>query len=182
MNDEAPTPYVGIIDLDQGLKHRRPKGLYRLPDKGVVQVVIKNPEKTGIKVFIVPYDFQDMPNRTKTFLRQRTVAEQTPEPVLGPCPAAMLRCRSPPVSKSRPAARRTLQYAIHLQFLKCKKGKLYLCKDVRVIFSHRAPDSSQKVLTTSEGPSPKYTPWRRKAKKAAKPEAVATDLDLLIMT
>ena len=34
-------------------------------------MVIKNPNKTAVKLFLVPYDLEDMVSGTKTFVRQR---------------------------------------------------------------------------------------------------------------
>ncbi|KAI9206480.1 uncharacterized protein BJ171DRAFT_396383, partial [Polychytrium aggregatum] len=44
---------------------------YRLPGKGQLQVIIKNQSRTAAKVFLLQYDFRDMPPNTKTFLRQK---------------------------------------------------------------------------------------------------------------
>ncbi|KAG5458574.1 MAG: hypothetical protein BJ554DRAFT_1175, partial [Olpidium bornovanus] len=83
-DDESPTPYVGIIDVDgygyargydyhyggrqaspssagEAAETRRRKWYgYRVPPKGQVQVVVKNPNKTAVKVFLCPYDLTDM--------------------------------------------------------------------------------------------------------------------------
>src|SRR5205814_32911 len=49
-----------------------PGGSYRIPQKGQIQIVIKNPNKTAVKLFLVPYDLQGMEAGTKTFIRQRS--------------------------------------------------------------------------------------------------------------
>ncbi|TPX30759.1 hypothetical protein SmJEL517_g05736 [Synchytrium microbalum] len=73
------TPYVGSIDLEsamaviEGGQRSKTPG-YRLPPKGQLQILIKNPSKTTVKVYLVPYDLRDMPPATKTFLRQKSYA------------------------------------------------------------------------------------------------------------
>lgn len=77
-----------------------------------------------------------MPPSTKTFLRQKSYSVPTSD-------------------KARPH----LRYAIHLQFVSPSRKKLYLSKAIRVVFSHRSPDSDEKLKVTCEGPtSPKYVP------------------------
>ncbi|KAL1923713.1 uncharacterized protein VTP21DRAFT_8693 [Calcarisporiella thermophila] len=131
---EQPTPYVGCVDLEAGLQgerfHKWPGG-YRIPPRGQLQVVIKNPNRTAVKVFLLPYDFTDMPPRTKTFLRQKSYTNAG------------------------------LRYAIHAQFC-CTEKALYLYKSIRVVFSNRAPDRSERLRVVCDGPSEqevKYQPW-----------------------
>ncbi|CEH15731.1 Uncharacterized conserved protein [Ceraceosorus bombacis] len=45
---------------------------YRVPPKGQIQLVIKNPNLTAVKLFLVPYDLTEMPPGTKTFVRQKS--------------------------------------------------------------------------------------------------------------
>jgi hypothetical protein len=138
--ESSPSPYVGKIQLDDD-HEEMPGGRYRVPTHGLVQVMIYNPERTGIKVFLVKYDFRDMPRRSRTFLRQRTFVEIPGErDADGEC-------------------RRRLLYAVHLRFICTRPGRVYLHKDIRVVFTHRAPDPSEKIKTITEGPSnPVYSP------------------------
>ena len=137
--ESSPSPYVGKIQLDDG-HEAMPGGRYRVPTHGLVQVMIYNPERTGIKVFLVKYDFRDMPRRSRTFLRQRTFVETEDRDADG-------------------ERRRRLLYAIHLRFVCTRVGRVYLHKDIRVVFTHRAPDPSEKIKTITEGPSnPVYSP------------------------
>eukprot|EP00047_Mylnosiga_fluctuans_P013303 m.30804 g.30804 ORF g.30804 m.30804 type:complete len:544 (+) comp4815_c0_seq1:64-1695(+) len=134
--EETPTPYVGVVDLGEAIRDEKHPGMYRVPAAGLIQVVVCNPEKTGIKVFVVKYDFKAMPPCTHTFLRQRTY-----------------------VSASPTAGRGALKYAIHLRFVSSKRGHIYLYKDIRVVFSHLAPDKAEFQRTTTEGPTdPVFTP------------------------
>jgi hypothetical protein len=112
---------------------------YRIPFKGQIQVIIKNPSKTAVKVFLIPYDFHDMPPGTKTFIRQKSYLKNT------------INSRNPLDQKC------SLRYAIHLQFISPSKKKLYLYKSLRVVFAHKAPEKDEKLYTISDGPiDPKY--------------------------
>ncbi|KER30244.1 hypothetical protein T265_03299 [Opisthorchis viverrini] len=68
-DDNKPSPYLGYADLCQ---LRNGKG-YHLPMKGSVQLTLFNPNKVVVKMFVIGYDFEDMPRNSQTFLRQRTV-------------------------------------------------------------------------------------------------------------
>ncbi|KAI9248070.1 hypothetical protein BY458DRAFT_536643 [Sporodiniella umbellata] len=122
LQEDQSTPYVGTVDLlDPG---------YRIPPKGQIQVVIKNPNKTAVKLFLIPYDFKDMPKNSKTFLRQKSYALHT----------------------------HLLRYAIHLHI--CRVGKrLYIYRSIRIVFANRVADGREKFKVTCEGPKePVYVP------------------------
>ncbi|KAG0170856.1 hypothetical protein DFQ28_001470 [Apophysomyces sp. BC1034] len=121
--DELPTPYVGSVDITQ----------YRLPPRGQLQIVIKNPNKTAVKLFLVPYDVSDMPRSTKTFLRQKSYATHD--------------------------AKDHLRYAIHIQICRTEKKRVYLYKHIRVVFANRIADSNERLKVVCEGPKePVYIP------------------------
>jgi hypothetical protein len=136
-DSDLPTPYVGTIDLEGGLtgeRFKRKPGYYRLPPQGQIQIVIKNPNKTAVKLFLIPYDLCDMPAGTKTFLRQKSFGLPEDQEEGG-----------------------KLRYAIHLQVCCSEKNHLYLFKHIRVVFSNRA--SSEKLRVVCEDPGiPKYVP------------------------
>lgn len=44
---------------------------------GTIQVTLSNPLGTVVKMFVVLYDLTDMPARSHTFLRQRTLRDKT---------------------------------------------------------------------------------------------------------
>ncbi|KAI8814671.1 hypothetical protein BJ742DRAFT_184580 [Cladochytrium replicatum] len=171
-DDESPaTPYVGSIDLEnlgglivaEGESEEEAKrgwvGGYRIPHRGQLQIVIKNPSKTAVKVFLVPYDFRDMPASTKTFLRQKSyaVSPTTMHTTPSAPPLATSSSSSSPPSKPGSANPERMRYAIHLQFHSTARKRLYLAKSLRVVFSHRAPDTDERLRIVMEGPKePKY--------------------------
>ncbi|EST04848.1 protein of unknown function DUF4210 [Kalmanozyma brasiliensis GHG001] len=85
------SPYVGTIDLEahyhDALLERKLAALstgtasldsaepsllppfpgYAVPPKGQVQLIVKFPDLTAVKLFLVPYDLTDMQPGTKTF-------------------------------------------------------------------------------------------------------------------
>lgn len=133
-DDNAPSPYLGRIILQDKKKRTR----YRVPRKGTIQLTIFNPNKTVVKVFIVLYNFEDMPKCSRTFVRQKIVSDKS--------------------KMDLP----TLHYLIHLSFVSSKSSQIYLHTDIRVLFRQREPDEPLRVLT--HGPSdPKYTHICKKA-------------------
>uniref|UniRef100_A0A663NBQ4 Atos homolog protein B n=1 Tax=Athene cunicularia TaxID=194338 RepID=A0A663NBQ4_ATHCN len=116
----VPSPFLGVIDLE-GLGK---KG-YSVPKAGTIQVTLFNPNKTVVKMFLVTYDFQDMPANHMTFLRHRIflvpVGEEEgaivpPRDPLGPSTLLL----SP------------------LRFHSSKSGKIYLHDDIRLLFSRKS--------------------------------------------
>ena len=89
-----------------------------------------------VKVFLVPFDFRDMPNQSKTFIRQKFYDDGV------------------------------LKDAVHLKFycLKSNIGKkqIYMESSMRVVFSCRPSfekANEPKIRkTTEEGPQQKYFP------------------------
>ncbi|KAF9913285.1 hypothetical protein EC991_000047 [Linnemannia zychae] len=140
--DDPILPYVGNLDLDSGFRGARrfarmPGGM-RIPLRGQVQVMIKNPNKTVVKVFLVPYDFTDMPSGTKTFLRQKYYSTGAG---MGPVSSTL----------SSSGSSGTLRYAIHLQFCCPAPGYVYLYRSIRVVFANRVPDGKESLRVVLEG-------------------------------
>jgi hypothetical protein len=101
-----------------------------------LQLSIRNPSQTPIKVFLVNYDLKDMPPLTKTFLRQKIVTS------------------NPPI----------LRYAIHLKFVCPKKKHYYLYRNIRVVFAHRVPDDMEILHVKYDFPEdPKYFSYTPKS-------------------
>ncbi|KAJ5135413.1 uncharacterized protein N7515_004691 [Penicillium bovifimosum] len=187
ISDDSPSPYVGLIDLENLLPHENPTrrlspptiptephentpampdtemrrrrkrsrrsvspkcppgGSYRIPQQGHVQVMIKNPNKTAVKVFLVPYDLHGMEPGTKTFIRQSSYSA-------GPATDMPLSAQS--------QDKRTLRYLVHLNICCPARGRFYLYQNIRVVFANRVPDDDEKVTPETLTPTPRYSPYR----------------------
>ncbi|XP_009958140.1 PREDICTED: protein FAM214B [Leptosomus discolor] len=121
----APSPFLGVIDLEALGK----KG-YSVPKAGTIQVTLFNPNKTVVKMFLVTYDFQDMPANHMTFLRHRIFLVPVGEE------EGVTMAPSDPPGTSPP--RRVLCYLMHLRFHSSKSGKIYLHDDIRLLFSRKS--------------------------------------------
>jgi hypothetical protein len=213
--DDSPSPYVGLIDLENtltpptetnetGKRKRRltvpnpdqdhldfqpdqtfhvpsenvrrrekrkrrstspkapPGGSYRIPQQGQLQIVLKNPNKTAVKLFLVPYDLSDMEPGQKTFIRQRSYSA-------GPIIDMPLSSRKN-LGTDRPEAalshsddpndRPILRYLIHLHICCTSKGKFYLYKSIRVVFANRVPDGKEKLRNEIQLPEPRYSAYK----------------------
>ncbi|KAK2044491.1 hypothetical protein LZ31DRAFT_285833 [Colletotrichum somersetense] len=200
-SDDGPSPYVGQIDLENGLpnpeegqrskrkmharvaerriieddvamndgpaiadgsdrearraQRRRsgsprapPGGSYRIPEKGQIQIVIKNPNKTAVKLFLVPYDLVGMEPGTKTFIRQRSYS------------AGPIMENAPGLEEAAGSDRPILRYLVHLHICCPAKGRYYLYKSVRIVFANRVPDGKEKLRNETTCPEPRYTPYK----------------------
>ncbi|KAF4182380.1 hypothetical protein CNMCM8694_006876 [Aspergillus lentulus] len=214
ISDDNPSPYVGLIDLENSLpkdnsyvtrrhRHHRspagaskdqrtdvdvgpeyqtqealrmkekrnrradspkcpPGGCYRIPQQGQLQIMIKNPNKTAVKLFLVPYDLSEMEPGTKTFIRQRSYSA-------GPIIDMPLSARKnfgtdrPEASLSvseNPKDKPILRYLIHLNICCPSKGRFYLYSSIRVVFANRVPDGKEKLRNEIQHPDPRYTPYK----------------------
>ncbi|XP_068594484.1 atos homolog protein A [Brachionichthys hirsutus] len=120
-DDNAPSPYMGVINLESLGKRG-----YRVPPSGTIQVTLFNPNKTVVKMFVVMYDLQAMPAGHQTFLRQRTFS------------VPVRRDTHSQNSRKALSHGRTLRYLIHLRFQSSKSGKIYLHRDIRLLFSRKS--------------------------------------------
>ncbi|KAG7481276.1 hypothetical protein MATL_G00064910 [Megalops atlanticus] len=144
----APSPFLGVIYLEPLGK----KG-YSVPKAGTIQVTLFNPNKTVVKMFLVTYNFGDMPVNHMTFLRHRIFLVPVEE-------------GEGKGEKSEGGAtdrKKILCYLIHLRFQSSKSGKIYLHDDIRLLFSRKSIEVDtgipyeQKSFT--EVPrNPKYSP------------------------
>ncbi|XP_035381376.1 protein FAM214A isoform X1 [Electrophorus electricus] len=148
-DDNAPSPYMGVINLESLGKRG-----YRVPPSGTIQVTLFNPNKTVVKMFVVMYDLREMPAGHQTFLRQRTFSvpvkrefngnnNKKPLPLLG--------------------QGRTLRYLIHLRFQSSKSGKIYLHRDIRLLFSRKSMEvdsgAAYELKSFTESPAdPPFSP------------------------
>uniref|UniRef100_H3DEV4 Atos homolog protein B n=1 Tax=Tetraodon nigroviridis TaxID=99883 RepID=H3DEV4_TETNG len=148
----APLPFLGVISLEPLGK----KG-YSIPKAGTIQVTLFNPNKSVVKMFVVTYNFNDMPVNHMTFLRQRIFLVPVEEGAEGKSEASA-RERSP--APSRP---KSLCYLMHLRFQSSKSGKIYLHSDIRLLFSRKSIEVDAGVhydlKSFTEVPrNPKYSP------------------------
>ncbi|KAL1629767.1 hypothetical protein SLS56_005290 [Neofusicoccum ribis] len=237
--DNQPSPYVGLVDLENNLKaaeepeerrrrrkharsghhsdhdeqdhqngfhddaadsqqraaHRRrekmkrrstspkspPGGSYRIPQQGQLQIVIKNPNKTAVKLFLVPYDLSDMEPGQKTFIRQRSYSA-------GPIIDMPLKNRRnfgtdrPEASLSTsedPSDRPTLRYLIHLHICCPSKGRYFLYKSIRVVFANRVPDGKERLRNEIQLPDPRYSAYKPTRESHGTPAQSSSNLPSL---
>lgn len=83
---------------------RLPRKGYSVPRVGTVQATLLNPLGMVVRMFVVPYDFRDMPNMSQTFIRQRVLAFDE-----GSNPGTDVR------TLSAVEQMKILRYAIHLR-------------------------------------------------------------------
>ncbi|XP_023669839.2 atos homolog protein A [Paramormyrops kingsleyae] len=145
-DDNAPSPYMGVINLESLGKRG-----YRVPPSGTIQVTLFNPNKTVVKMFVVIYDLRQMPAGHQTFLRQRTFSVPVRREANG--------SKKPlPLSQER-----TLRYLIHLRFQSSKSGKIYLHRDIRLLFSRKSMEvdsgAAYELKSFTESPAdPPFSP------------------------
>ncbi|KAH0538061.1 hypothetical protein FGG08_005323 [Glutinoglossum americanum] len=173
--NEGSEPSAGITEHCRRRREKRkrrssspkapPGGSYRIPQKGQLQIVIKNPNKTAVKLFLVPYDLKDMEPGMKTFIRQRSYSTgpimETPI-ASGSSPGPGISQKSSPMhlklenAKDRP----TLRYLIHLHICCPSRGRYYLYKSIRVVFANRVPDGKEKLINEIQFPEPRYSIYK----------------------
>jgi hypothetical protein len=135
-----------------------PGGSYRIPQQGQLQIIIKNPNKTAVKLFLVPYDLTDMEPGQKTFIRQRSYSA-------GPIIDMPLSSRKN-LGTDRPEAslgssedpndRPVLRYLVHLHICCPSRGRYYLYKSIRVVFANRVPDGKERLRCEVQMPEPRF--------------------------
>ena len=156
----------GSSDLASKLEYRKSKrrrrtspssappiGGYRIPQQGQLQIIIKNPNKTAVKLFLVPYDLEGMEPGTKTFVRQRSYSA---DPVID-SPMAMNDHSELSASSSR---KPTLRYLIHLNICSPSRGRFYLYQQIRVVFANRVPDNKEHLRNDIQLPQPRYSTYK----------------------
>ncbi|KAF2205732.1 hypothetical protein GQ43DRAFT_452910 [Delitschia confertaspora ATCC 74209] len=168
INGHSNNPSQGELRQREKRKRRSaspkapPGGSYRIPQVGQLQIIIKNPNKTAVKLFLVPYDLSDMEPGQKTFIRQRSYSA-------GPIIDMPLSARTnlgtdrPEASLSNsedPNDRPVLRYLIHLHICSPSKGRFYLYKGVRVVFANRVPDGKEKLRNEIQLPEPRYSTYK----------------------
>ncbi|XP_067162008.1 atos homolog protein A isoform X1 [Apteryx mantelli] len=147
-DDNAPSPYMGVITLESLGKRG-----YRVPPSGTIQVTLFNPNKTVVKMFVVIYDLREMPANHQTFLRQRTFS----------VPVRREIKRTVNKENTQQTEERLLRYLIHLRFQSSKSGKIYLHRDVRLLFSRKSMEvdsgAAYELKSYTESPTnPQFSP------------------------
>ncbi|TKS69853.1 Protein FAM214A [Collichthys lucidus] len=145
-DDNAPSPYMGVINLESLGKRG-----YRVPPSGTIQVTLFNPNKTVVKMFVVMYDLRAMPAGHQTFLRQRTFS------------VPVRRDTNNQTSRKPLGHGRTLRYLVHLRFQSSKSGKIYLHRDIRLLFSRKSMEvdsgAAYELQSFTESPiDPPFSP------------------------
>lgn len=125
-----------------------PGGSYRIPEKGQIQIIIKNPNKTAVKLFLVPYDLAGMEPGTKTFIRQRSYSTG---PIIENLPKS---------KDDKQPDRPILRYLAHLHICCPARGRFYLYKSIRVVFANRVPDGKEKLRNEITLPEPRFTSYK----------------------
>lgn len=129
-------------------------GAYRVPQQGQLQIMIKNPNKTAVKLFLIPYDLSGMDTGTKTFVRQRSFST-------GPIIDSMQGDASTRAAMADPLQhKQILRYLVHLKFCCPAKNRFYLFDTIRVLFANRVPDGKEKLRNELQQPEPKYSIWK----------------------
>lgn len=132
-------------------------GSYRIPQLGQLQIIIKNPNKTAVKLFLVPYDLTGMEAGTKTFIRQRCYSAEALDdgfsPFKPPDPHITL-------GKSQVPKKPALRYLIHLNICSPVKGRFYLYQHIRVVFANRVPDNKEQLQNEIQIPQPRYSTYK----------------------
>lgn len=139
-----------------------PGGSYRIPGQGQLQIVLKNPNNTAVKLFLVPYNISDMEPGQKTFIRQRSYSAG-PIIDMPTCSRRNLGTDRPEAALSNsddPNDRPVLRYLIHLHICCPSKGRYYLYKSIRVVFANRVPDGKEKLRNEIQLPEPKYSMYK----------------------
>ncbi|EFW98506.1 hypothetical protein CMQ_4358 [Grosmannia clavigera kw1407] len=125
-----------------------PGGSYRIPPHGQLQMIIKNQNKTAVKLFLIPYDVTGMEPGTKTFIRQRSYS------------AGPIVDNVPMLAELSLSERPILRYLVHLHICCPSRGRYYLYKSIRVVFANRVPDGKEKLRNELTFPEPRYSPYK----------------------
>ncbi|KAA6408506.1 MAG: hypothetical protein FRX48_07588 [Lasallia pustulata] len=132
-----------------------PGGSYRIPQRGQLQIMIKNPNKTAVKLFLVPYGLEGMEPGTKTFIRQRCYSAGT---IIDD--ALSSKTEPAAIGAVDPKGKPTLRYLIHLNICCTSRGRFYLYQHIRVVFANRVPDGKEKLQNETQQPEPRFSTYK----------------------
>lgn len=180
--DDEYTGQGGTVGLRRKEKQKRrltspkvpPGGCYRIPAEGQLQIVLKNPNRTAVKLFLVPYDVSDMEPGQKTFIRQRSYSAG---PIIDMPSSSRtnLGTDRPEAALSNsddPRDRPILRYLVHLHICCTAKGRYYLYKSIRVVFANRVPDGKEKLRNEIQQPDPKYSAYKYSRESTITPSPI----------
>ncbi|KAK2750394.1 hypothetical protein FQN57_003874 [Myotisia sp. PD_48] len=136
-----------------------PGGCYRIPQEGQLQIIVKNPNKTAVKLFLVPYDLNGMEPKTKTFIRQR-IYSTGPIATISDMKTSRDITSSPSSFFETHEDKPVLRYMIHLNICCPSIGRYYLYSGIRVVFANRVPDGKEKLRTEVQYPEPRFSPYK----------------------
>ena len=165
-------PMTSRLGSRKSKKRRRPSpssappgGSYRIPEQGQLQIIIKNPNKTAVKLFLVPYDLTGMEAGFKTFVRQRSYSADT----FIDSPLVAKALNDPALVARKP----TLRYLIHLNICSPSKGKYYLYQHIRVVFANRVPDNKEQLRNEVQVPQPRFSAYKPHKEAVSVPSSSA---------
>ena len=133
-------------------------GSYRIPQQGQLQILIKSPNKTAVKLFLVPYDLSGMEPGKKTFVRQRCYS--TGPVIENPITSKPLAEFGPASKTSSGKDKPSLRYLIQLNICCPSKGRFYLYKSIHVVFANRVPDNKENLRNEILWPEPRYSVYK----------------------
>ncbi|KAF6037484.1 FAM214A [Bugula neritina] len=151
-DDDASSPYLGYVDLSKVSRRG-----YQIPPKGTLQITLFYPNHKVNKMFVVTYDLSDMPPKSQTFIRQKTV--------YAPC-EQQGQGQATSFAKSKDKLPTYLRYLIHLRILSTKTNKIFLHTDIRLIYARDRFEFDPRVASYElrsfiEAPThPKYSPLK----------------------
>lgn len=132
------SPYAGTVDLRAFYTQRftrsgKTRGVlgYRVPERGKLQVVISNAERTAIELFLVDYDLSKVlgpKGKGRTFIRNKTFL----------CPVSTEgTTNSEADSDPIKVGKGRLVQAIHLPVAGLGKGRYYLFGEIKLTFQSK---------------------------------------------
>ncbi|KAB8337163.1 hypothetical protein FH972_021467 [Carpinus fangiana] len=166
MDHDTSTPRVKPSRSSRGREGQfskdGPRGGYRIPEQGQVQVIIRNPNKTAVKLFLIPYDLKGMEPGQKTFIRQRSYSAG---PILDAAPDTRNKLDTDrfdvALANSKDSRERpVLRYLIHLHICCISRGRYFLYKSIRIVFANRVPDGKEKLRQEIQLPEPRFTTYK----------------------
>lgn len=133
-----------------------PGGSYPIPSEGQLQIVIKNPNKTAVKLFLIPYNVREMQAGQKTFIRYRAFSS-------GPIvekPLSSTNATSLSDPRGGQTEKAVLRYLLHLHICCPTKGHYFLYKSIRIVFANRVPDGKERLKEDISYPEPRYSTYK----------------------